>query len=523
MHLPHHTRPPWWRHLKVISKFITVLTFIALPTSLKAEPAERPNIVFILADDLGYGELGCYGQEKIRTPNIDRLAAEGIRFTQHYTGAPVCAPARCTLLTGQNLSHAEVRNNRDSGNGRVFPGQFPITESIVTIGEWLQDAGYRTGAFGKWGLGPSNSSGSPIKQGFHRFFGYNCQRNAHSFFPTFLDSNEREQKINSGLVYGNQRKPSGAVVADDYRLANYAPDVILDEALQFIEANQNRPFFAYLPFVEPHVAMHPPQEWVDRYPEQWDEEKGAYRGQNGYLPHPRPRAGYAAMISDLDEHVGTVVQKLRQLNLTDRTLIIFTSDNGTTHPARDPAFHVGGVDAPFFHSTAGLRGWKGSVYEGGIRIPCVAKWPGKIPPGAVTDFASYFPDWFATLASVAGKPVPQSKQISKQQRLDGVDLMGVLQGQDNGPRPGTMTWEFHGYGGQIAIREGDWKAVRQNVRRKQLGKWELYDLAKDRGEKNDVAAAHPELIAKLESDYIANRTTEPDFPLPHYDSVLQTD
>jgi arylsulfatase A len=476
-----------------------------------AGPARTPNLVFILADDLGYGELGCYGQTKIKTPNVDRLATEGMRFTQHYTGAPVCAPARCTLMTGQNLAHAEIRGNKDSGNGRVFPGQWPITEEVVTIAESLKEAGYATGAFGKWGLGPSNTTGSPIKQGFDRYYGYNCQRNAHSFFPTFLDSNEKEERINAGLIYGHQRKPEGDILADDYRLENYAPDMILAEALKFLDKNKAKPFFLYLPFVEPHVSMQPPQEWIDRYPEEWDEEKGAYRGQNGYLPHPRPRAGYAAMISDLDEHVGAVLDRLDELSLTENTLIVFTSDNGTTHPGGDPNFHIGGVDAEFFNSSAGLRGWKGSVYEGGIRVPCVVKWPGHIEPGSVTDAPSYFPDWFPTLCKIAGAKLPQG------QPLDGIDLGPVLSGEEAPPRHELMIWDFHNYGGLLAIRDGKWKAVRRDLL-KEPSPWELYNIEKDREETTDLAATHPEVIKRLESQYRETRTVEPDFPLPLYDN-----
>jgi arylsulfatase A len=494
-----------------LCRWFSLLAILLSSSLASAIEKRQPNIVFILADDLGYGELGCYGQEKIRTPNLDRLASEGLRFTQHYTGAPVCAPARCTLMTGQNLAHAEIRNNKDSGNGRVFPGQWPLSSEIITIAEVLQHAGYKTGAFGKWGLGPADTTGSPIKQGFDRYYGYNCQRNAHSYFPLFLDFDEREVLINEGLVHAHQRKPTGEVVADDYRLQNYGPDMILAESLKFIDQHQEQPFFLYLPFVEPHVAMHPPQEWVDRYPRQWDEEKGAYRGQNGYLPHPRPRAGYAAMISDLDEHVGTVLAKLEEHGLTENTLVVFTSDNGATHEGSDPAFHVGGADGPFFKSTAGLRGWKGSVYEGGIRVPCIAKWPRHIAAAATTDVPSYFPDWFPTLCAVSGSALPTT------QHLDGIDLTPVLQGQAANDRQELMIWEFHGYGGQIAIRDGKWKAIRQQLS-KQPTDWELYDIEQDITETHDVASAHPQVIQRLEQAYRQTRTIEPDFPLPLYDN-----
>lgn len=471
-----------------------------------------PNIVFILADDLGYGELGCYGQEKIRTPNLDKLALQGMRFLQHYTGAPVCAPARCTLMTGQHLGHAEIRNNRRSGNGRIFAGQFPITAEIVTIAEVLQQRGYATGAFGKWGLGPSNTSGSPIKQGFDRYFGYNCQRNAHSYYPLFLDSDEREVMVNKYPIPGHDRKPEGPVNADDYRSEQYGPDLILAEAIKFLDKHHGKPFFLYLPFVEPHVAMQPPQEWVDRYPKEWDEEHGPYRGENGYLPHPRPRAGYAAMISDLDEHVGTLMKRLEDHGLVDNTLVVFTSDNGPTHGSRNPDFHVGGAACKFFNSNGGLKGYKGSADEGGIRVPCIVRWPGRVPANSVVDFPSYFPDWFPTLAEVAGAALPTG------QTLDGVSLVDVMRGLP-GKRDKPMIWEFGGYGGIIAVRDGEWKALRRNFNRKQPGDWELYNIAQDPSESKDLAEQHPEIVQRLEQAFLNDRTVEPDFPNPLYDNV----
>ena len=498
-----------------LSFLLTAVVASVFVVAASAADPDKPNIVFILADDLGYGELGCYGQEKILTPNVDRLAAEGMRFTQHYTGAPVCAPARCVLMTGKNLAHAEIRGNKDSGNGRVFPGQWPITDDAVTIAEVLKGEGYATGAFGKWGLGPSNSSGSPIKQGFDRYYGYNCQRNAHSYYPLFLDSDEQEIMINRGLIYGHQRKPNGKVDADDYRLENYAPDMILDEALKFIDANKDQPFFLYLPFVEPHVSIQSPQQWIDRYPEAWDKEKGAYRGQNGYVPHPRPRAAYAAMISDLDEHVGTVMQRLEEHGLTDNTLIIFTSDNGTTHPSKDPQFNVGGVDAEFFNSTGGLRGWKGSVYEGGIRVPCVVKWPGKVEAGSETDVPTYFPDWFPTLAKVANAAAAPADG------LDGVDLGPLLSGGEAAARDELMIWDFANYGGLVAIRDGKWKALRRDVAKQKPTPWELYDVEADIAEANDLAAEHPDVVKRLEKAFIDTRVVEPDFPSPTYDPLTR--
>ena len=487
--------------MKLISSVLTMAMLVA-------QADRKPNIVFILADDLGYGELGCYGQKKIRTPNIDRLASQGIKFTHHYTGAPVCAPARCVLLTGLHLGHAEIRNNGDSKNGRKFPGQWPITSGTITIAEALKEGGYVSGGFGKWGLGPTDTSGSPIKQGFDRFYGYNCQRNAHSFFPPFLDDDEGEEKINKNPIPGHLQKPKEQIKADDYRDETYAPDRILEEALDFLDKTKDPPFFLYLPFVEPHVAMHPPQEWIDQYPKEWDKEKGAYRGQNGYLPHPRPRAGYAAMISDLDEHVGTILQRLKKHGLDNNTIVVFTSDNGTTHPSRDPKFHVGGVDAPFFNSTAGLRGWKGSVNEGGIRVPAIVRWPGKIKAGSTTSAPSYFPDWFPTLCKAAGVKIPK--------KLDGTDLTPALI-KKSFERNKPMIWEFHGYGGQLAVIDFPWKVVRQKAKSKKPGKWQLYNIRKDPAEGNDLAQQHPEIVNRLEGAFKNDRTPNARAKLPLYD------
>lgn len=490
---------------------LLTLTFAGFALQAEIVVAQKPNIVFILADDLGYGELGCYDQEKIKTPNIDRLASQGIRMMQHYTGAPVCAPARCTLMTGQHLGHAEIRSNRKSGSERQFPGEWPITDGVVTIAEVLNDAGYATGAFGKWGLGNSDSTGSPNRQGFDRFYGYLCQRNAHSYYPPYLNSDDEEVVLNDPAIPGHQTKPTGGVKADDYRGKVYAPDRILEEAVEWLDENKNRPFFLYLPFIEPHVAMQPPQEWIDKYPKSWDQELGVYRGQNGYLPHPRPRAAYAAMISDLDEHVGTILDRLDKHGLTDNTIVVFTSDNGPTHPRNDERWHVGGAACTFFNSNAGLKGYKGSCYEGGLRVPCIVRWPGHIEPGSKTEMPSYFPDWFPTLAKIGGAELPLN------QKLDGIDLTPELKDEKTPSREQPMIWEFAGYNGIVAIRDGEWKAVRRDVMKKKPGAWELYNLADDRNETNDVAEEHPEIVQRLDTSFRENRTIETDFPQPLFD------
>jgi len=483
----------------------------------KAQKRVRPNIVFILADDLGYGEIGCYGQKKIKTPNIDRLATEGMRMTQHYTGAPVCAPARCTLMTGKNLAHAEVRGNKDMRIRGKIKGQWPISDEAITIAEVLKKAGYVTGAFGKWGLGPTESTGAPNKQGFDRYYGYICQWNAHSYYPAYLDSDDKEVTINEHPIYGHQKQPKGEVKAETYRSKNYAPDFILKEALAFMDKNKDKPFFLYLPFVEPHVAMQPPQKWIDMYPKEWDTKP--YRGEIGYLPHPRPHAAYAAMISHLDDHVGKVLAKLKELGLEKNTVVIFTSDNGPTHD-------VGGVETEFFDSMAGLRGYKsrnkpgfgmggkGSCYEGGLRVPAIIRWEGKVKPGSVSHFASYFPDWFPTLCKIAGAKLPDEP-------LDGIDLTPVLEGTGTPVRKDPMLWEFADYGGIIAIREGKWKAIRRNIRRGKLADWELYNIQTDEKETTNVASQFPEILKKLEEKWLASRIENKNFRVPMLDKPLK--
>lgn len=463
---------------------------LTVGTDAVAESPPRLNVVFILADDLGWGELGCYGQEKIPTPHIDRLARQGMRFTQHYSGAPVCAPARCTLMTGRHLGHAEIRGNLQAQVN--FPqydeGQHPISAQAVTLAELFRDAGYVTGAMGKWGLGPVGSTGDPNSQGFDLFFGYNCQAVAHSFYPGYLWRNRDKITINRRPVPGHQRQPKGEVRLHDWIGETYAPRLLVAEAERFIASHKSEPFFLYLPFTEPHVAIHPPRESVARFPEEWDDEP--YRGQCGYLPHPRPRAGYAAMVSDLDSYVGRVVQSLENAGVAERTLVIFTSDNGTTHPRRDDThFHVGGVDGEFFNSTAGLRGYKGSVYEGGIRVPMIVRLPGRVEAGALSDAPSYFPDWFPTLCDAA--------KLERPAELDGESLWPVLTGEAAPERRSPMVWVFPEYGGQVAVRIGDLKVVRQGLQTKTPGSWEVYDLRTDPTEAHDVAAQHGEVIERV--------------------------
>ncbi len=488
-------------------RFLMVLFLCCLGARGGLEASERLNVVFILADDLGWGDVGCYGQERIPTPNIDKLAQEGMRFTRHYSGAPVCAPSRCVLMTGKHLGHAEIRGNSQAKTKLPeFPeGQLPISQSAVTIAKVFQTAGYKTGAFGKWGLGPVGSSGSPDRQGIGEFFGYNCQSVAHSFYPAYLWHNDTKVTLNEDPIPGHAKPVEGEVQSEKWQGKNYAPYRIVEEAEKFIRQNKESPFFLYLPFIEPHVAMHPPQASLDRFPREWDDKP--YRGANRYLPHARPRAAYAAMVSDLDGYVGKVLESLSNYGLTERTLVVFSSDNGATHPlAGDKDFHVGGADIVFFNSTRSLRGHKGSVHEGGVRVPMIAKLPKVIPAGTVADAPTYFADWFPTLTDAAN--LPSSNDV------DGESFWALLNGtQPTWKRQKPLVWVFPEYGGQVAIQQDGWKLVRKELKSKVPGEWELYNLAEDESESRNLAAEYPQRVADLIVSLRSEINDNPQFPL----------
>lgn len=426
-----------------------------------------PNVIFILADDLGYGELGCYGQKKIRTPCLDRLAAEGMRFIQHYAGSPVCAPSRCSLMTGKHGGHAWIRDNRE-----VKPeGQEPIPDREITVAELFQQRGYVTGAIGKWGLGPPGSEGDPLNQGFDFFFGYNCQRHAHNHYPRYLWRNK--ERI---FLEGNTDGLTGK---------HYSHDLFEAEALRFIRDHRDEPFFLYLPFTIPHLALQVPEDSLAEYVGLWPDPP--YEGGKGYLPHPHPRAAYAAMVTRMDRSVGRIVRLLQELGLDEHTVLFFSSDNGPTHDG------VGGSDSEFFESAGPLRGLKGSVYEGGIRVPLIARWPGHIPPGTVSDHVSYFPDFLPTLLELIGAPELVPPEI------DGLSFVPTLLGQPERQKAHEfLYWEFHGYGGQQAVRMGEWKGVRPNLHKGNL-RLELYNLREDIGERHDLAEQHPDIVRRLEA------------------------
>ena len=490
----------------------SVLTSINSVSAVGAAEAVRtnPNIILIMADDLGYRELGSYGQKLIKTSYLDQLAKDGMRFTRGYAGNAVCAPSRCVLLTGRHPGHAWVRNN-----GEVKPeGQRPIPASEVTIAEVLGKHGYACGAFGKWGLGFPGSEGDPVFQGFDRFFGYNCQRHAHSYYPSYLWSNRKRVQLNNSPAVGGHddfvadADRSDPRSYDQFKGQDYAPDRINEQALKFIRANKDRPFFLYYPTVIPHVALHVPDEELQPYLKlNWNDPPFTKKNGYGYTPHFTPRAAYAAMITRMDRYIGNVLNLVKELGLEDDTIVVFTSDNGTTHLKQE-------VDYDFFNSVGKLRGLKGSLYEGGIRVPLIVKWPGNIAAGSNSSLVTGLEDWLPTLADL----IDQTASVPE--GLDGVSIAPTLLGKGQEERE-FMYREFSGYGGQQAVWMGPWKGVRQNLLRKNNMnplKIELYNLDKDSNESKDVASAHPEVVEQIRKLMKDQHTASEWYPIPILDN-----
>lgn len=458
-----------------------------------AAAQKKPNIIYIYADDLGYGELGCYGQTKIKTPNLDKLAANGMRFTQHYSGSPVCAPSRCVLMTGIDSGRAYIRNN-SPWYRKTNPhnqGQEPLKTEYTTIAELLKKQGYRTGVAGKWGLGGPESYGVPAKHGFDDFFGYHCQWVAHSYYPDHLWHNDKKIPLNETPISGHYRfkeAPEDWSVVDGEK---YAPDWIAERMLEWMgeAADSDDPFFFWYASVIPHVALHIPAEQIEKYGYEKSMDTKPYFGDKGYTPHPRPNAAYASMITYLDEQVGRIVKLLEEKGELDNTLIIFSSDNGTTY--------VGGVDRNYFNSLQDLRGHKGNVFEGGIRVPMIASWPGKIKPGTTSDLISAQVDMLPTLIDAAGGKAPED--------IDGVSILPTLTGKGKQTTADFYYWEL---GSRQAIRDGDWKLIRE-FDKKQRAKTFLFNLAEDRSEQNNLADQHPDRVKAL-INKIINHRTEPE-------------
>ncbi len=459
----------------------------------------RPNIVYILADDLGYGDLGCYGQQKIETPNIDALAKKGMLFTQHYA-FPVCAPSRCMLLTGKHSGHAYIRGNHEWGErGDVWSyeameanpfleGQWPIPDSTITIAEMLKKAGYTTGVIGKWGLGAPMTTGLPNSQGFDYFYGFICQRQDHTYYPGHLWENEYRVPLSNKIISPKTTLPEDKDPYDPesyakYQQNDYAIDFLMNATMRFLDSSKNKPFFLFFASPLPHVSLQAPQKWVDYYHKKFGAEKPFLGGS--YFPCRYPRATYAAMVSTLDDHVGQIVQKLKDMGVYDNTIIIFTSDNGPTYN--------GGTDSPWFDSGGpfkSAKGWgKGYLHEGGIREPFIVSWPGKIKPGSRSALISAHWDAMPTLCAIAGVEPPA--------KIDGISYLPTLMGKpDQQVKHEYLYWEFPAYGGQQAVRLGKWKGLRMNIN-KGNREIQLFDLEKDIQEQHDVSGEHPDIVQKV--------------------------
>jgi len=457
----------------ILTSFAAALSMDAGEPGLCREPPRAPNIIFVLADDLGYGDLGCYGQKQIQTPQIDRLAAGGIRFTDCYAGSTVCAPSRCVLMTGQHTGHCIVR-----GNGYV-----PLRPNDVTVAELLRSAGYATGIIGKWGLGEAGTTGIPNRQGFDAWFGYLNQVHAHNYYPEFLWRNTEKVPLRNEVDHTRRGYAKGVGGVATKRV-DYSHDLFAAEALAFVEKDQKHPFFLYLPFTIPHANNQAGNRGMEV------PDYGIYADRDW----PEPQKGHAAMITRMDADVGRLLAKLRELGIDERTVVFFSSDNG---PHRE-----GGADPQFFNSAGPLTGYKRSLHDGGIRVPGIARWPGRIKPGQVSDHPWYFADFLPTACELAGVEPPPN--------IDGMSIVPTLLGAGQQREHEFMYWEFHeGRSSKQAVRMGRWKAVRMAPGER----IQLYDLTSDIAEENDVAGSHPDLVARIAAYLKTARTPSEHWPL----------
>lgn len=477
------------------------LSAVSLAVVAAPEKTTRPNVVYILMDDLGYGDLECFGQQKIETPNIDALRAGGMKFTQHYSGSPVSGPSRCVLMTGMHSGHAQVRGNDEvASRGDVWShasmlkdpeleGQVPLKAGTMTLGRMMQNAGYKTGCVGKWGLGYPGSEGVPNKQGFDFFFGYNCQRQAHTYYPAFLWRNDKRVYLGNSVLDPETTKldiaadPMDERNYDKFVQKSYSNDVMFDELIHFVDENKADPFFLMWTTPLPHVSLQAPERWVRYYVEKFGDEE-PYTGNRGYYPCRYPHATYAAMISYFDEQVGELVRELKKNGIYENTVIVFTSDNG-------PTFN-GGSDSPWFNSGGIFKseqGWgKCSVHEGGIRVPTIVSWPAQIKSATETDHVSAFWDVMPTLADMAGIECPST---------DGISFLPTLLGDTGKQKQHEyLYWEYPESNGSRAIRKGNWKMMITNIK-KGPQMIELFDLSKDVREQHNVADQQPQLVKEL--------------------------
>jgi arylsulfatase A-like enzyme len=438
-----------------------------------AAAPSKPNIIFILADDLGYGDLGCYGQQTIQTPNLDRMAAEGMIFTDHYAGSTVCAPSRCCLMTGVHTGHAWIR-----GNDRI-----PLRPTDVTVAELLRQAGYTTGIVGKWGLGEPQTTGIPNQKGFDHWFGYLNQLHAHNYYPDYLWRNEEKVPL------ANEVKPINPPGGVATKRVQYSDDLFTADALQFLEWSKDRPFFLYLAYTIPHANNEAGKNGMEV------PSYGPYANKDW----PEPQKGHAAMITRMDADIGRLFARLKSLGLDDKTLVLFSSDNG---PHKE-----GGADPNFFDSNGPLRGNKRDMYEGGIRVPLIARWPGRIARGTGTDHVCAFWDFLPTCCELAGVTPPEG--------IDGISFLPTLLGRpENQKKHSYLYWEFHEQGKKQAVRLGRWKGVRLNVAKDPDGPIELYDLTTDPGEEEDTADQHADIVQQIAEIMKTARTPSEHWPLP---------
>ncbi len=460
---------------KSISVTITILLLVFAITSCNSEKKEslptKPNIIFILADDMGYGDLGSFGQEIIKTPNLDKMANEGIKFTQHYAASTVCAPSRCGLMTGLHMGNAEVRGNKQS---QPEPsGQQPLSENAITVASLLKDVGYKTAMIGKWGLGNEGGTGEPSNQGFDYYYGYLDQVLAHNYYPEFLMRNGKKEMLNNEVKYLSKEIWHKGIGSYSTKKVDYSQDLFTEDALRFIEKNSKNPFFLYLPFLIPHdngEALKGQKMEVPDY--------GIY----SEMDWESDKKGYAAMITRMDKYVGTILQKLKDEGIDENTLVIFTSDNG-------PEINFSFIKD--FNSNGKYRGGKRDLYEGGIREPFIARWPNKIPKGTVSEHISAFWDFLPTACEIAGVSTPKN--------TDGISYLPTLLNKNNQAEHEYVYWEYYGKGGKKAIRKGQWKAVVNNLFDDLNSPIELYNLTSDPGETKNIANEYPEIVLKLDS------------------------
>ena len=454
-----------------------ILAIVLLGCTTKEEP-RKPNIIYIMADDLGYSEIGCYGQDSILTPNIDKMAMEGMKFSQHYAGAPVCAPARSVLMTGLHTGHTPSRGNKE-----VDPyGQFPIPEETVTVGELMKRAGYKTVMYGKWGLGVENTTGDPNLQGFDDFYGYYCQVHAHNSFPEYLYHNGEKIMLNNEVTYLPKDHWTRGLGSYATKKVDYSNDDFFEMALDFIEVNKNDPFFLYVPVTMPHDNGEAPKGEMYESP-----TLQPYEDMNWSFE----KKSRAAVITRMDTYVGLILEAVKEADIQNKTLVIFTSDNGCdrTH---------------FFNGSGALRGAKRDVYEGGIRVPFIAWWPENIQAGSHTNHISAFWDFLPTACDIAG--------IDINMETDGISYLPVLLGGTQ-PQHDYLYWEFHEQGKKQAVRKENWKAVRLNVFGNPEATLELYDLDVDLGEENNIADQYPEIVIEMEQLMREAHIPDPSWPL----------